>query len=71
MSIATRKIKFIQSFLNLSNEKTLTLLESILKGEGDFNPMSIEELNRRIDQSEEDFKQGRFKSQEDLVAQYE
>ncbi len=28
--------------------------------------MTVEELNRRIDQSEDDFKNGRFKTIEDL-----
>lgn len=31
--------------------------------------MTVDELNRRIDQSEDDFKNGRFKTTEDLLTE--
>ena len=34
-----------------------------------FQSISIEELNRRIDQSEDDFQNGRFKTTEDLLTE--
>ncbi len=33
--------------------------------------MTIEELNKRIDQSESDFKKNRFKTSSELLAKYE
>ena len=33
-------------------------------------PMSVEELNARIDRSEEDFKNNRFKTSADLLSKY-
>lgn len=75
MDLKTRKIEFVQEFLKLQSEEIISLLESVLKRqtstEADFKPMSITELNVRIDKSEEDFKNGRYKSTEELLAKYE
>ena len=68
MNIEARKIEFIQEFLKLQSEETISRLEKILKKEINaseeqvFEPMTIEELNKRIDQSESDFKNNRFKT---------
>ena len=35
-----------------------------------FKPMSIEELNKGIDKSEDDFKNGRYKTSAELLAKY-
>jgi hypothetical protein len=35
-----------------------------------FNPMSMEELNNGIDKSEDDFKNGRYKTSHELLAKY-
>ena len=71
MDLQSRKIEFVQVFLKLQSEEAITQLEKLLKKETkkiqpDFKPMTVEELNRRIDQSEDDFKNGRFKTTEDL-----
>jgi len=65
MDLQTRKISFVQEFLSIQNEEVVSRLEKYLKKEKTsmvekaFKPMSIEELNRRIDQSMEDSKNGR------------
>ena len=77
MDIQTRKIEFIQEFLKLQSEEAISKLEKILKKEKDtsdeklFNPMTIDELNKRIDKSESDFKNNRFKTSSELLAKYE
>ncbi|WP_194766778.1 hypothetical protein [Tamlana sp. I1] len=76
MNIEARKIQFVQEFLKLQSEEVISKLESILKKEKItseekvFNPMTIEELNKRIDQSESDFKNNRFKTSSELLAKY-
>ncbi len=77
MNIETRKIEFIQEFLKLQSEEAISRLEKILKKEKNasderiFEPMTIEELNKRIDQAESDFKNNRFKTSSELLAKYE
>ncbi len=77
MNIEARKIEFIQEFLKLQNEDAISKLEKILKKEKGtteeslFNPMTIDELNKRIDKSESDFNNNRFKTSSELLAKYE
>jgi hypothetical protein len=77
MNLETRKIEFVQEFLKLQSEEAISKLEKILKKEKDtsdekiFNPMTIDELNKRIDKSESDFKNNRFKTSSELLAKYE
>jgi hypothetical protein len=74
MNIETRKIEFIQEFLKLDNEDVIIGLEKILKlatpseYKEDFLPFTLEEFNKRIDQSITDFNNGRYISSEDLEA---
>lgn len=72
MNIQSRKIEFIQAFLKLDNEEVITRLEKLLMSEqsSKLNPISHEELNERINQSESDFKEGRFKNQSEILAKY-
>ncbi len=76
MSLETRKIEFIQEFIKLQNEEVITLFEGILKmaktdlNDQPFKPMSQEELERRIDQSELDFENGNYKSSAELLAKF-
>ncbi|WP_113923421.1 hypothetical protein [Cognataquiflexum aquatile] len=76
MNLETRKLEFVQEFLKLQNEEVISKLEKLLKSEGissiDYKsePMSKEELNSRIDQSESDFDKGRFKSSSELLSKY-
>lgn len=74
MDIQTRKIQFIQEFLKLESEKAISHLEKLLEKEiqntPERKPMSIEELNARINKSEDDFKNGRYKSTSELLSKY-
>lgn len=72
MDIQTRKIEFVQAFLKLQSEELISLFENILNSETkeDLKPMTIEELNSRIDQSEKDFKNGVFKTHEEVFEKY-
>lgn len=72
MDIQTRKIHFVQEFLQLKNEALIEKFENILRVEKQksykesLQPMSIEEFNDMIDKAEEDSKNGRLISSEDL-----
>ncbi|WP_312823766.1 hypothetical protein [Epilithonimonas sp.] len=70
MNIETRKIEFVQAFLNLQSEELISQFEKLLKKakqiEKELKPFTIEELQERIAKSEEDFENGRFKTQEEL-----
>ena len=75
MDLQTRKNEFIQEFLKLQSEELIAQLESLLKNKSvpektSVKPMSIKELNSRIDASEVDFENGKFKTTEQLLAKY-
>jgi len=76
MNLEARKIEFVQEFLNLQSEDIVSRLEKILRKEKNtsekiFEPMTTAELNERIDKSESDFRNKRFKSSSELLAKYE
>jgi hypothetical protein len=77
MNIEARKIEFIQEFLKLQSDDTISKLEKVLrkeKNESDnrkVKPMSARELNKRIDKSMEDSKNGRLTEASDLLAEIE
>ena len=77
MNIEARKIEFIQEFLKLQSDDTISKLEKVLrkeKNESDnrkVKPMSARELNKRIDKSMEDSKNGRLIEASDLLAEIE
>ncbi|WP_396172391.1 hypothetical protein [Flavobacterium sp.] len=78
MDIQSRKIEFVQAFLKLQSEEVISQFENLLKmkstseleQEPSFKPMSIKEFNERIDKSENDFKNGRYKSTSELLRKY-
>lgn len=76
MDLQTRKIEFVQEFLKLQSEEIVMLLENVLKkqtsdsNDTDFSPMSVKELNSRIDKSEKDFKNGKYKTSNALLSKY-
>ncbi len=76
MDIQSRKIAFVQDFLSIYNEDTIVQFEELLKQEkkrqGKEIPssMSVSELNKRIDRSEDDFKNGRYNTSSELIAKY-
>ncbi|AOW08513.1 hypothetical protein [Flavobacterium gilvum] len=77
MDLQTRKITFIQEFLSIQNEEIVARLENFLKKEKknyadkEFRPMTIEELNRRINRSEQDSINGRLTEMNDFLAEIE
>ncbi|WP_298508373.1 hypothetical protein [uncultured Kordia sp.] len=75
MSLEARKIKFVQDFLNLQNEDVVSRLEKVLAYETSdkrvLTTMTQEEFHKRIDQSEKDFENGRFKTSAELLVKYE
>ena len=77
MNLESKKLSFIQEFLRLQNEEVISRLENILrkdkKNSDDrmFEPMTQNELNNRIDKSESDFENKRYKSSSELLAKYE
>ena len=72
MDIQTRKIQFIQEFLKLKSEQAISKLEALLKEErSNTRVLSQEEFEQRIRQSEDDFKNNRFKTSEELKSKYQ
>lgn len=73
MDLQSRKISFVQEFLSIQSEEVVSRLEKYLEKEKismeekAFKPMSIAELNRRIDQSEQDSINGRLTESKDLL----
>jgi len=75
MDLQTRKIEFVQEFLKLQSEEMISQFENLMrkkssKMESVLKPMSLKELNSRIDKSEQDFKTGKFKTSTQLLEKY-
>jgi hypothetical protein len=78
MDIQTRKIEFIQAFLKLESEEVISQFEVLLslksdyvvKEDKDIKPISIKEFNKRMDKSEDDFKNGRYKNTAELLEKF-
>jgi len=75
MDIQTRKIKFVQKFLKIKDEDMLLRFEELLKilqaeNEKELEPFTPEELNQRIDQSEQDFENGRYHTSSEMLKKY-
>ncbi|MBK7139969.1 MAG: hypothetical protein IPH74_13545 [Bacteroidetes bacterium] len=78
MDIQTRKIEFIQAFLKLESEEVISQFEVLLslksdyvvKEDKDIKPISIREFNKRMDKSEDDFKNGRYKNTAELLKKF-
>lgn len=66
--IQSRKIAFVQNFLDIDNESIIEQFEELM--EQFFMPMSVSELNERIDLAEDDFKNGRYKTSSELLDKY-
>lgn len=76
MDIQTRKIKFVQNFLSIKDEDMLLRFEKLLKiaqaeNKRELKPFTIEELNQRIDQSEKDFENGRYKTTSEILKKFD
>ena len=77
MNTVDRKLRFVQEFLRIADEDIIAKLEQLLHSERrkkasfEIDPMSVDEFNKRIDQSEEDFKNGKFIEANDLLKSIE
>ena len=73
MNTVDRKLRFVQEFLRIPDEEIIGKLEQLLGSERkkkiskEFVPMTMEEFNKRIDQSEDDFRNGRFTETDDVL----
>jgi chemotaxis protein CheY-P-specific phosphatase CheC len=74
MNLESRKIEFIKEFLKIQSEDAIYKLEKLLKKEkqisNSLKSLTEEELNKRIDQSESDFENNKFKSTSELIEKY-
>ena len=72
MDIQLKKLHFIKEFLRLNNEQVIDKLESLLKSEKkriysqEQKPMDLDDLNKMIDNAENDSKEGRIIDANDL-----
>lgn len=72
MNLEARKIEFVQEFLKIQSEEVVSKLEKLLRKEStsltnnEFEPMTMEYFNDRIDKSMEDSKNGRIIKAVDL-----
>ncbi len=76
MDIQARKIKFVQKFLSIKNEDMLLRFEELLKiiqaeNKRELKPLTTEELNQRIDESERDFENGRYKTTSEMLKKFD
>ena len=76
MDIQTRKIVFVQEFLKLQNEELLTRLERLIRTgklteNSNFEPMTVAELKKRIEQSLDDSRNNRLTTSSDLMTEIE
>lgn len=79
MDIQATKLELMQYLLKTNKESLLMKMKELFLNDNDFDalhserelsPMSIEEFNKRIDKSENDFKNGKFTSSETLLSKY-
>jgi len=74
MNLETRKINFIQEFLDLDNEDIILGFENLLRKtkteqiENSLKPMSLKQLNSEIDLAMEDSENDRMIKATDLKA---
>lgn len=72
MDFQTRKLNLISYLAQVQDERLLDKIESyIIKnktkfGELDLKPFTIDEYISRIEKSERDFKNGKYKTQDEL-----
>ena len=72
MDFQTRKLNLIAYLAQIQDESILNKIESfLLKGKANDNeipvkPFTLEEFINRIEKSEQGFKTGKFKSQDEL-----
>ena len=77
MNLEARKIEFVQEFLKLQSEEVISRFEKILSAETKvseeqfFKPLTQNELDERINKSESDFENNRFKTSSELLEKFQ
>ncbi len=77
MNTVDRKLRFVQEFLRITDEEIIDKLEQLLVSERkkkkskELDPLTLNQLNEMIDQSEDDFKKGKFNETKDLLKSVE
>ena len=77
MNLEARKIEFVQEFLKLQSEEVISRFEKILSAETKvseeqiFKPLTQTELDERINKSESDFENNRFKTSSELLEKFQ
>lgn len=77
MTTVDRKLRFVQEFLRIADDEIIDKLEKLLGSERKkkiskgSDPLTMDELNKRIDESEDDFKKGRYSETKDLLKSIE
>ena len=72
MDLSTRKLNLITYLAQLQDENSFGKIEQYilhnqhLEKKADFKPFSIDELESRVKESEQDYASGKFRSQDDL-----
>ena len=73
MNLEARKLSFIQEILKIQSEKTIAKLETILRMEKtvieNIQPMTVKNLNQRIDKSLDDSKKGKLTEVNDFISE--
>lgn len=75
MDLQTRKLNLITYLAQLQDESFFSKIEEYIlakfekEDHSEFIPFTVDTLINRIEKSEEDFKNGNFKTQEDLENQ--
>jgi len=75
MDLQTRKISFVKEFLKIQSEEVVVRLEKALLKEKKnsldniYQPMKLEELNKRIDQSMLDSENGKLTDNNELTTE--
>ncbi len=75
MDLQTRKISFVKEFLKIQSEEVVVRLEKALLKEKKnsldniHQPMKLEELNKRIDQSMLDSENGKLTDNNELTTE--
>jgi len=77
MNIQAKKLSLIEKLIGLSDTTTINKIDELLNNrlvssyEAKQKPMTGEEYKMRLDKAEDDFKNGRIISQEDLEKESE
>ncbi len=75
MNIQARKLNFVQEFLRVADDDLITKLENLLqverrrKLEEVLTPMTLDQFNKIVDESEDDFANGKTIEAKQLLKQ--